>query len=693
MISSRGKDFMTHQLSTIIGFFCGGVMMVFSLTTHAQQHDTIQKQLLQEIRVFDEAPAITRIEMPTQVSSREQMERQQARQLSDVVRQMAGITLKDYGGVGGIKTVSARGLGSQFTALTIDGVGVTECQNGQIDIGRYLVGNSAFVSFANGQHNQLLQSARGYAAGNVLNMETLQPRFTPDENTQMKITIEGGSFGMLSPSFSLGQKITDKLTLSLWGNYLRSDGDYPFTLYYGRREVDSSAVLRRKNSQVWMSTYDANLFYTPARNQQLMVKTHYSQSHHHLPGAVILYNTVNASEQTRNQTFFIQSRYRLHFWDTDTGSHRMRLQVLAKYQLGDEAYDDTSKHVVSGTLHNDYAQREGYVSATLLYQTLRGLRLSVAEDGSLNTLHSNLPTNDNVCRWTSLTVLAVNFDRPRLTLSANLLGTLTNEEAETSTTKIQHNNGYQRMSPYAGIIIKPFSSIGLRLRYYIKENYRIPSFNELYYLSTTRSLNPEKALQQNIGLTYIYGTESQWLHIATLTVDAYHNQVTDKIVAIPRQNMFVWSMINMGEVDIHGIDIKSEATMTLQNIDLTLSGSYSYQKAVDHTNPKSKTYGHQIPYTPQHSGHIALYIESPWINIGYDITLVGDRYCLQQNTEENLVTGYIDQGITVSRKWKIRHGELQVQAHVLNLFDVQYEVVRSYPMMGRNFRMAVSYDF
>ena len=123
------------------------LLILFNLQLAAQ--DTTYR--LDEVEVSgQQAPKTLRTVAPTQVVNAEKIEQQGALQLSDALRQMAGVTLKDYGGIGGIKTVSARGLGSQFSTLTIDGVPVDDAQNGQVDLGRYLLGGAAYVSLTHG---------------------------------------------------------------------------------------------------------------------------------------------------------------------------------------------------------------------------------------------------------------------------------------------------------------------------------------------------------------------------------------------------------------------------------------------------------------------------------------------------------------------------------------------------------------
>ena len=107
------------------------IMLTLAVATALHGQDTLRRTTLDEVSVTAQsAPATLRSQAPTQVVTVEKIEQSGAMQLSDVVRQMAGVTLKDYGGVGGMKTVSARGLGSQFSTLTIDGVAVTDAQNG-----------------------------------------------------------------------------------------------------------------------------------------------------------------------------------------------------------------------------------------------------------------------------------------------------------------------------------------------------------------------------------------------------------------------------------------------------------------------------------------------------------------------------------------------------------------------------------
>ena len=194
-------------------------------------------------------------------------------------------------------------------------------------------------------------------------------------------------------------------------------------------------------------------------------------------------------------------------------------------------------------------------------------------------------------------------------------------------------------------------------------------------------MRPERAHQHNVGLTYSAPTWGG-------TLDAYFNRVTDKIVARPGQNMFYWTMENLGLVHILGVD----ATLSARLGPVEVQANYSFAHAVDRTDPESVYYGHQIRYTPRHSGGGSLRWENRWVNVGLTAMVVGRRYTMPQNTPENCLPAYCDLGIGIDRRIPLRWGYVRLQAQVLNLADAQYEVVQFYPMMGRNYRLSVVFE-
>ena len=98
--------------------------------------------------------------------------------LSEAIRRFAGVQLRDYGGVGGLKTVNVRSLGSEHTGVFIDGIQVDNAQNMQVDLGRFSLEGLSSVSLFSGQKVSHLQSAKEYSSASSLYLESAEPVFT-----------------------------------------------------------------------------------------------------------------------------------------------------------------------------------------------------------------------------------------------------------------------------------------------------------------------------------------------------------------------------------------------------------------------------------------------------------------------------------------------------------------------------------
>ena len=113
--------------------------------------------------------------------------------VGDALKHMSGVTVKDYGGVGGLKTVGIRGLGAQHTAVFYDGVAVGDCQSGQVDLGRYSTENLAGVELLIGQGDDIYKSARVLAAAGVVSLES-QGAITGSSLGDWQVSARAASF-------------------------------------------------------------------------------------------------------------------------------------------------------------------------------------------------------------------------------------------------------------------------------------------------------------------------------------------------------------------------------------------------------------------------------------------------------------------------------------------------------------------
>ena len=263
-----------------------------SLFAQQQRVDTARTYYIPEITVSDiYQTREVRSTAPLQIFSKDALKNLNALQVSDAVKHFAGVTVKDYGGIGGLKTISIRSLGAQHTAVGYDGITLTDCQTGQIDLGRFSLDNVDQLSLSNGQSDNIFQPARFFASAGILNIQTLTPQFEDGKHTNISASFKTGSWGLVNPSLLLEQRISRKWTVSANGEWMSSDGHYPYTLYYGNEEGDLSSREKRKNTDVQTFRAEAGLYGNFSDKEQWRLKAYYFQSSRGLPNATTFYYT------------------------------------------------------------------------------------------------------------------------------------------------------------------------------------------------------------------------------------------------------------------------------------------------------------------------------------------------------------------------------------------------------------------
>lgn len=601
--------------------------------------------------------------------------------LDEVLKTFAGISVKDYGGIGGLKTVSVRSLGSQHTAVCYDGIPVSDACCGYVDIGRFNLDNVSFVKVSIGGTDDIFRNARYLTSAGIIEIHSVKPDFCQGP-AQAEARMSVACFGTYMPYVIYRQRLCCGWSLSASANALRSKGDYPFLLHNGSLATDE----KRLNSDVSSVNTEINVAGDMGRGGELSAKVFFEDSERGLPGSAVLY-TQNPSERLWERSLIVNALY------TNRMGRRFKIRAGLGYSRTYNRYLDTDAAYL--TPEDDrYTQQEYSFSAIAQYVPdrhglLKRLRFVLAEDFFVNSLASTIPECQFPVRYTSMTALSARYSAERLTATAGLVGTFAHEAVLRGTPASDR----RCLSPYISLSYKVLRKEELRMRLSFKDGFRMPAFNDLYYARVgNASLVPEKALQTNFGLTWSHGIKDGSV---SLTADCYYNMVRDKIVAIP--TMFIWKMRNAGKVRMAGTDLSSAVRYPVADgFVFDVSASYSFQYAADVTDQQTKNFGHQIPYTPKHSGCLTAGIGTPWANVSYTMTAVGERYCLAQNIPINRMEPYFDHGISVNHTFMFgrrhRYG-LYAGVEVLNIGNSNYEVIRYYPMPGRNWRMTIKINY
>ena len=652
---------------------------VFARTAFAkgEMQDSILVHHIQEVVVTSRL--ISRETIPSQTLGGEELKKLNSLSVADALRYFSGLQLKDYGGVGGIKTVNIRSMGTNHLGIFYDGIELGNAQNGQIDLGQFSLDNVEEISLYNGQRSAIFQPASDFGNAGSVYIRTKAPRFMLGRRYNFSLKAKYGSSDTFRFSSLWEQKLSNHISSSLSTSVLTSSGRYKFR--YRRVTEDNTVAYDttavRHNGDIWAFRIEENVRGGIA-DGYWNVKAYTYHSERGIPGAIVN-NVWRRGERQWDHNTFGQAVFQKSFGD------KFSTKALAKYAYYVTRYvnnDETQIHV-----DNTYRQQEMYFSTSNVYEILSKWSVSMSYDFKWNKLNANMVDFAFPHRYSNFVSLATALTLSRIQAQASVVEQVVKDHVKYGMSSPSRST----LTPAFFVNVYPFNSKLLAVRAFAKKSFRMPTFNDLYYADMGNSkLNPESALQYDLGFVLNKDWKQGVVDHLRLQVDGYYNTVHDKIVAYPKGQQFRWTMLNLGKVHIKGVDAMAEVGLEpAKDWIVTARLQYTYQDARDVTDPNTSYYKDQIPYIPWNSGSAILALSWREWDLSYSFIYSGERYSQQENILYNHLQPWYTHDMSVAyhaRKWSAR-------LDVNNIFSQDYDVILNYPMPKRNYMLTLEYNF
>lgn len=650
--------------------------------------ETTQKDSIQTIKGVEITARLTQREIvPAQSLKNADLQRLNSQSIADALRFFSGIQLKDYGGVGGIKTVDIRSMGTHHLGIFYDGIELGNAQNGQIDLGQFSLDNIDEISLYNGQKSAIFQPASDFGNAGSVYIRTRKPRFTDGKSYNVKLKAKYGSSDLVRLSALWEQRLSSAVSTSLNVEHLTSSGKYKFNY----RRVTPSGVVAydttavRQNGDIRADRIDFNVNGILQRGYW-NTKVYFYNSQRGIPGAIVN-NVWRRGERQSDLNFFVQNRFQKDITD------RFSTQWLAKYAFYRTHY--VNKDTTQLPADNRFWQQEFYLSTSNAYEILPNWSISASYDFRWNKLNADTYRFVFPIRFSNMISLATAFEARFIRIQGSVLASFIHDKLHPTTRLMPGMKATDNITKFTPALFIDFpiidkatngASTKLSVRTFAKRSFRMPTFNDLYYTDLGNSnLKPESATQYDLGVVFNKQYNGHLLKNVQFQADGYYNTIHDKIIAYPKGQQFRWTMLNLGRVHITGIDVMGAiALQPINDLVVTARLQYTYQDARDVTNASDVFYKDQIPYIPYNSGSAIVNLAYHSWTLNYSFIYSGKRYNQQENIPNNYMQPWYTSDVSLQYDFKAFGTKCRAMLEVNNILNQKYDVILNYPMPGIN---------
>jgi iron complex outermembrane receptor protein len=577
--------------------------------------------------------------------------------LSDLLRSTGLGGVRGYG-PGGLATASFRGTGSSHTSILWNGFNLISPLAGQSDLSQLP------VTFFDEASVQTGGSASLYGNGSIGGTILLNNTARFSEGLTTKTFTSVGSFGRFFQDVGV-QWSGKKFISSTKVFYTQAENNFPFTnINVNPSRTDS----RQHNAQRQHGLLQQN--YWQINSQQLVwLKFWYQDNHYEVPNTSL---SIRAGEATQRDKSYRSSLG--YSWS----GRNIDINYQGAFVHQSLLYVDPA---ISLTSTNDFQMLVQNAEANIDLNTAGQLTTGVHytfERGRVDAFGDNEPVHNRIAMFAAY--------KKEFWRDFSIAASLREEMVNGSTTPLAPS---VTLAYKASKVITLFTSTA--------RNYRLPTFNDLYWLGAGAqgnvNLQPELSWSSDLGIS-LASVKKKKMHY-TLKAVAFSNQVNDWILWAP-QAAQIWSPQNIKQVWSRGLETQGTIETILQTVSLSLRGQYTFTKATNqaiYENGNKAEEGKQLMFTPEHEGSLTL--RAGWKKYQLNVVqqLTGKQYTDTDNSEFFAMPAMAITNLWLSKAIALHNLAGALNIEVNNVFNTDYQSRPGYPMPGINFKIGFTTQF
>lgn len=571
--------------------------------------------------------------------------------LGDVLMYATPVLIRSYGNSGAAATISLRGAGPSRSPIFWEGFSLQSVTMGQTDLS--LIPADAFNTIEI-DHSA---SATQYGSGTFGGAISLSHRPQWREHSKASVYLSQASFGTyaLQGGYSYGKE-----SYELRGNlfYTQSQGNYP---YYDYIKRDS---MRRVNADHTSYGTIQQVHYKVSDKILTKAGLWYQVKQANLP-AIMGANPYNFETQTDSSLrIFVEGLMCL-----SKGVLAVRSGLFSSYQLytkkmrpTDERYS-TYSEISSLQSHSHISYRYYPVSTVHIH----------AEGG----VHVNQAEVDNY------------KDVEREQVYFGLAGIRYQKSGFKTHIGARKEFVAEQTIPlvYTIGLEYHFAEAPFAVRASTGKKYRRPNFNDLYWVEWGNpDLLPESGNAHEAGVTVQLIRKKS--HELVFDFTGYYADITDMIMWIPVGS--IWRPMNASHARLLGYEVRAKHRKDFSRLSLHqnfgLDVNHSHIVSLDSTHVIQ---GHSLYYVPKYSlSYFPTLSFKSW-RFGASYSFTSERFYTYNRTLDS----FFECSLFASLSMHTKKLSYMISFTAKNIFDAQYEYIRSYPVPGRSFALGLTFLF
>ncbi|AMC10006.1 hypothetical protein Lupro_01470 [Lutibacter profundi] len=536
-------------------------------------------------------------------------------------------------GYGMISSPSFRGTNASQTAVIWNGININSQLTGQTDFNNVSIVNYNEITVKRGG------SSVQYGSGAIGGSIHLNNSFHFYNHFINEIQVSYGSFNTLNTSYKLSAGTT-KSYITTGIDYKKSENDYKY-LGYGEKNENGAYNFLGFN-------FNAGYFI----NENVLLKLFHNSSlnDRNLSGT-LTYNAKDAYKNNDSKTLLV-----LDFLDEKFSSNLNLAHIYEDYKYYPNNENNTQFSF--GKVNTFIVKYD----ASLFFKSANLLVKGILEYDSVKGSGSNIGFNQ---RDVFSAVFLLNHKlTPKIDYGVNIRTEVTNQYNVPLIFSIGSN-----------FKITKFYTLQLNT----SKNYRIPTFNDLYWVpGGNTTLKPENSYQFELGNDFNFNSQK-------INLTGYYINSKDMIKWLPNRNN-IWSPINVEEVESYGIEFKYEVLKKIGNNTFEFLTNYGY------TISKNVQTNNQLIYVPKNKITGTFSYNYKKFSAYYQLLYNGSVYTTTDNFSDLSSYDISDVGVGYKLSSKKKEATI-ITFKVQNIFNKKYQNVAYRPMPNINYKLKLILNF